>query len=78
MTERTFTKAELAEYNGVIRPEKYAAIDGLVYDLTPMAAWAGPNHHGNVAGQDLSEAITHAPHLKTVLPKLQVVGKYLG
>lgn len=78
MSEQTFTKEQLAEYNGTTRPEKYVAIDGLVYDLTPMAAWSGANHHGNVAGQDLSDVIVTAPHKKAVLAKLKVVGKYLG
>ncbi|MCH4056839.1 cytochrome b5 domain-containing protein [Lapidilactobacillus gannanensis] len=78
MSERTFTKTELAEYNGVQRPEKYVAIDGLVYDLTEIPTWSGANHHGNVAGQDLSAIIVNAPHKKSVLAKLTVVGKYLG
>lgn len=78
MSERTFTKAELAEYDGVQRAEKYVAIDGIVYDLTNIPAWSGANHHGNVAGQDLSEIIPKAPHKKSVLAKLTAVGKYLG
>ncbi|WP_225047845.1 cytochrome b5 domain-containing protein [Lacticaseibacillus kribbianus] len=77
MTE-TFTKETLAKYNGVDDPKKYVAIDGVVYDLTNVPAWAGENHHGNHAGQDLSDVIVHAPHGKSVLAKLPVVGKYVG
>ncbi|WP_125766653.1 cytochrome b5 domain-containing protein [Lapidilactobacillus wuchangensis] len=78
MSERTFTKAELAEYDGIKHPEKYVAIDGVVYDLTNIPAWSGENHHGNVAGQDLSNIIVKAPHKKSVLAKLTAVGKYVG
>lgn len=51
------------------------AIDSIVYDVTQVDAWAGANHHGQVAGNDLSEIILKAPHKKTVLAKLPVVGK---
>lgn len=76
--DNTFTKEELAKYNGKDDPKKYVAIDGVVYDLTDVPAWGGENHHGNIAGQDLTDAIAHAPHKKTVLPKLPIVGKYVG
>lgn len=79
MTERTFTKEELSKYNGKDDPHKYVAVDGVVYDLTTVKAWAGENHHGNVAGQDLTDIITNvSPHGKKVLSKLNVVGKYIG
>ncbi|MBA1434621.1 cytochrome b5 domain-containing protein [Bombilactobacillus bombi] len=73
--EKTFTKAQLSQYNGQDKPEKYVAIDGIVYDLTNVKAWAGDNHHSHVAGNDFSNEILQAPHKKTVLEKLPVVGK---
>lgn len=75
---KTFTKAELAKYNGVDGAPKYVAIDHTVYDLTNVPAWSGDNHHGNVAGQDLTEVIGNSPHKKTVLAALPVVGEYVG
>lgn len=72
---KTFTKTQLAQYNGKIKPQKYVAIDSIVYDVTQVDAWTGANHHGQVAGNDLSEIILKAPHKKTVLAKLPVVGK---
>lgn len=72
---QTFTKTQLVQYNGKIKPQKYVAIDGIVYDVTQVDALAGANHHGQVAGNDLSEVILKAPHKKTVLSKLPVVGK---
>lgn len=75
MAEKTFTKEELAKYNGVDGAKKYLAIDGVVYDVTDVAAWGGDNHHGNKPGADLSAQILKAPHKKNVLGKLTVVGK---
>lgn len=75
---QTFTKTQLAQYtqyNGKIKPQKYVDIDGIVYDVTQVDAWAGANHHGQVASNDLSGIILKAPHKKTVLAKLPVVGK---
>jgi len=78
MAEQTFTQAELAQYNGIDKPQKYVAIDGVVYDVTNASAWRGANHHGNVAGQDLSASIKKSPHKLTVLTRLPVVGTYIG
>ncbi|WP_054676588.1 cytochrome b5 domain-containing protein [Lacticaseibacillus sharpeae] len=75
---REFTKEQLAEFDGQKNPEKYVAVDGVVYDLTNVPAWSGDNHHGNVAGQDLSIAITHSPHGKKFLDDKPVVGKYIA
>jgi predicted heme/steroid binding protein len=75
---KEFTKAELAKYDGVQNPQKYVAIDGVVYDLTAVPAWGGENHHGNHAGRDLTEAISHSPHGKAALTDKPVVGKYIG
>lgn len=73
--EKTFSKEELAQYDGKIKSQKYVAIDGVVYDLTNIKAWSGENHHGHVAGNDHSQEILNAPHKKTVLEKLPIVGK---
>lgn len=75
MTEKTFTKDELAKYNGENGAKKYLAIDGVVYDVTNVDAWGGENHHGNKPGADLSQQILKAPHKKSVLGKLTEVGK---
>ncbi|MFD1670631.1 cytochrome b5 domain-containing protein [Agrilactobacillus yilanensis] len=75
MTEKTFTKAELAKFNGKDDVKKYVAVDGVVYDMTDVPAWQGDQHHGQTPGNDLSDAILKAPHKKSVLAKLPVVGK---
>ncbi len=40
-----------------------------------VAAWQGGIHHGNNAGNDVSDRIVKAPHGKSTLEKLEVVGK---
>ncbi|KRM87128.1 cytochrome b5 domain-containing protein [Lacticaseibacillus thailandensis] len=78
MAEKTFTQAELAKYNGVDGAPAYVAIDGTVYDVTGVPQWAAGKHHGNLAGQDLTEAIKKSPHGHSVLAKLPKVGQYVG
>ena len=71
------TKTELAKYDGQNGQPAYVAIDGTIYDVSNVGPWQGGKHHGNVAGQDLSQAILKSPHLKSVLPKLPVIGKLI-
>ncbi|APX71741.1 cytochrome B5 [Companilactobacillus allii] len=77
MTDKEFTLDELKQYDGQNGNKAYVAIDGVVYDMTNVGPWEGGNHHGNTAGNDLSEVIPNAPHKKSVLPKLPVVGKLI-
>ncbi|WP_373842559.1 cytochrome b5 domain-containing protein [Limosilactobacillus sp.] len=75
MVEKTFTKDELAKFNGQNGQPAYVAVDGTVYDLSAKAAWQGGKHHGHVAGVDLTAALKKAPHGDKVLKGLPVVGK---
>nr|WP_251547742.1 cytochrome b5 domain-containing protein [Limosilactobacillus caecicola] len=76
MTEKIFTHAELAKFNGENGQPAYVAVSGTVYDVTGKAAWQGGKHHGNVAGQDLTEVLLNkSPHGDKVLSGLPVVGK---
>lgn len=74
MTEKTFTVAELSQFDGTNGQPAYVAIDGTVYDVSNVPAWADGQHHGNVAGKNLSAAILKSPHGKGVLKKLPVMG----
>ncbi|ERL64425.1 cytochrome b5 domain-containing protein [Schleiferilactobacillus shenzhenensis] len=78
MAEKTFTKEELAQYDGIDGRKAYVAIDGTVYDVTNVKQWTDGYHHGHDAGEDLSAVIDHSPHKHTVLEHLPVVGKYTG
>ncbi len=75
----TFNQTELAKYDGQNGQPAYVAVDGVVYDVTGVAAWAGGKHHGNLAGHELTAVIDQrSPHGRRVLDKLTVVGKYVA
>ena len=75
MIEKIFTLDELKNYDGKEGRKAYIAVDGVVYDVTNVAAWQGGTHHGNNAGNDVSDRIVKAPHGKSTLEKLEIVGK---
>ncbi len=69
------TVDELAAYNGKDGQPAYIAVDGVIYDVTDVPAWAGGEHNGHQAGQDLTDAIKNdSPHGTSVLDDLPVVG----
>ena len=45
MTEKIFTLDELKNYDGKEGRKAYIAVDGVVYDVTNVAAWQGGTHH---------------------------------
>ena len=66
---------ELKKYNGQNGNPAYAAVDGVVYDVTNAKKWKDGKHEGGVtAGNDLSKAIGSSPHGKKVLNTLPVMG----
>lgn len=76
--EKTFTKAELAKYDGQNGNPAYIAVNGTVYDVSNVPQWRSGSHQGYNAGTDLTKAIMNAPHGDSVLNNLPVVGKYVG
>ncbi|WP_341778851.1 cytochrome b5 domain-containing protein [Levilactobacillus sp. HBUAS70063] len=77
MSDKIFSKDELAKFDGQQGQPAYVAIDGVVYDVSGVEAWAGGKHHGNLAGQELTSVIDgQSPHGRKVLAKLPVVGQY--
>lgn len=76
MTERVFTRDELAEYNGQSGRPVYLACFGVVYDGTESWAWETGRHMArHDAGQDLTDHIAQAPHGREFLQRLPVVGR---
>nr|WP_246840457.1 cytochrome b5 domain-containing protein [Lactobacillus xujianguonis] len=67
MAEKIFTKDKLAEFNGQDGHKAYVAVNGVVYDVTDIPEWHGGKHHGNLAGQDLTEALKHSSTLLMVI-----------
>ncbi|WP_410506275.1 cytochrome b5 domain-containing protein [Haloimpatiens sp. FM7315] len=72
--EATFTLEELKKYDGKKGNNAYVAIDGVVYDVTYNAVWAGGTHFGLNAGQDLSEEIKSCHNKENILKTLKKVG----
>lgn len=73
---KTFTKAELQQYDGRNGQPAYVAINNKVYDVSHIPAWQDGKHHGNKAGMDLTDILfNYSPHKDRVLAKLPVVGE---
>jgi predicted heme/steroid binding protein len=73
----SLTVEQLAHYNGADGNPSYVAIDGIIYDVSPIKAWRKGKHKGrHVAGNELSDELKkNSPHGPKVLKKLKVVGK---
>ncbi len=71
--QKEFTLDELAQFDGSNGKPVYVAIEGIVYDVSKVAEWAGGKHFGNTAGQDLTNEFK-ACHVMTKLDKLPKVG----
>jgi predicted heme/steroid binding protein len=72
---QTFTKEELAKYNGKDGKPIYIAHKGKVYDVTNSSLWESGEHQGlHVAGEDMTKDISDAPHEEDVLERFPVVG----
>lgn len=75
-----FTLAELAEFDGMDGRPAYAAVDGVVYDITGSPLWPEGDHTpcglDAMAGRDLSEEIGQSPHGRAIFTEndIPVVG----
>lgn len=69
------TLAELAQNNGRDGRPAYVAVNGTIYDVTASPRWQDglhpPDHQ---AGQDLTEELAAAPHVRAVVERFPVVG----
>ena len=68
--------AELAKCDGRDGRPAYVAVSGTLYDVSASDRWKDGNHEGvHQAGQDLTEALKSAPHVRAVIERFPVVGK---
>jgi predicted heme/steroid binding protein len=74
---KTFTTAQLAEFNGKNGKPAYIAYKGTVYDVTESYQWLDGDHLGHEAGKDLTDSMEIAPHADDVMERMKKVGTLL-
>jgi predicted heme/steroid binding protein len=73
--QRNFTLEELKKYDGKEGRPAYIAYKGKVYDVTDNYLWTDGDHQGeHVAGKDLTEEMTSAPHGEENLERVKLIG----
>lgn len=71
---REFTLEELQQYNGTNGMPAYIAVDGVVYDVSNEARWAGGRHFGVKAGTDGTTNYIQCHGKSGAVNKLKKVG----
>jgi predicted heme/steroid binding protein len=72
---KSFSREELARYNGKNGAPAYVACKGKVYDVSSSFIWRNGRHQVlHNAGQDLTDALEHAPHSEDMLLRFPIVG----
>lgn len=70
------TIKELAHYDGRDGRPAYVAVSGSIYDVSNSPLWKDGHHlDSHQAGQDLTEELKAAPHVRSVIERFPVVGK---
>ncbi|MFD0959031.1 cytochrome b5 domain-containing protein [Paenibacillus chungangensis] len=74
--QQSFTREQLAQFDGRNGRPAYVAVKGIVYDVTNNAAWSAASHFGLSAGKDLTQefASCHAGE-QWILNTLTPVGR---
>jgi len=70
------TRDELSQHDGQEGRKAYVAVNKIVYDVSASPLWQNGLHPpDHKAGQDLTEEILSAPHVKAVVTRFPVVGQ---
>ncbi|MBD1400261.1 cytochrome b5 domain-containing protein [Pelovirga terrestris] len=70
------TLSELINFDGQNGKPAYVAVSGIIYDVSSSKHWQQGNHEGaHQAGQDLTEELKTAPHVRSVIERFPVVGQ---
>jgi predicted heme/steroid binding protein len=70
--QKTFTRTELAKYNGKNGMAAYVAVDGNVYNLSRV--FKSGFHYSHAAGRELTSAF-YSYHIRESMAKYPVIGK---
>ena len=74
-SQKQFTLDELKKYDGKDGRPAYIAYKGKVYDVSDDFLWVEGDHQGeHVAGKDLTEDMSRAPHAEDVLERVPLIG----
>ena len=72
---KSFSREELARYNGKNGAPAYIGYKGKVYDASTSFIWRNGRHQVlHNAGEDLTDALEQAPHSEDMLERLPTVG----
>ena len=72
---KSFSKEELARYNGKNGAPAYVAYKGKVYDVSASFIWRNGRHQVlHNAGLDLTNSLEQAPHGAAMLERFPVIG----
>lgn len=70
------TTEDLKEFNGRDGNPAYVAVSGVIYDVSTSSLWPDGDHEGaHQAGQDLTEELKSAPHVRAVIERFPVIGQ---
>lgn len=70
------TIEELARFDGREGRAAYISVNNVIYDVSSSKRWEDGHHEGaHQAGQDLTEELKTAPHVKAVVERFPIVGK---
>ncbi len=70
------TIEEMAKFDGRDGRAAYVAVNNVIYDVSASPRWKNGHHEGaHQAGQDLTEELKSAPHVRTVVERFPVIGK---
>lgn len=72
---KSFSRKELARYNGKDGALAYIAYKGKVYDASDSFLWQNGRHQASHnAGEDLTDSLEQAPHGEEMLERLPTIG----
>lgn len=78
-SQKEFSLEELAIYDGSNGKPAYAAVNGIVYDMSKEVAWGGGIHYGLYSGKDLTPQFMECHQGMAVilrnLPKVGILKK---